>query len=114
MGWKGGTGRNEVELAGITNAALDEKPEVDKGTPQMKAGAKSGHAAKTPAKGKKRVSKRPAASTPEELELPDGWKVDSKVRAKGASKGVTDYYYYSPDGQKFDSIKKVKAFLSAP
>ena len=43
--------------------------------------------------------------------LPEGWKVISKQRKKGMTKGRTDKYWISPDGTKYTSLIKVKRSL---
>lgn len=43
--------------------------------------------------------------------LPEGWKVISKQRKKGMTKGRTDKYWISPNGTKYTSLIKVKRAL---
>ena len=48
----------------------------------------------------------------QELGLPEGWRVQVKVRGDGKTWGQTDKYYLSPCGRKFRSKREVKAFVS--
>ena len=39
--------------------------------------------------------------------LPEGWRVETKVRQTGRTAGMTDTYYHSPDGKRCRSMPEV-------
>ena len=83
-------------------AAIVEAKAKDKAKFALKAKAKA------KAKGKA-LSSLPALRRGSADDLPQGWRIISKVRQSGASKGVVDKYYTSPDGVQYDSLVKAKA-----
>lgn len=46
-----------------------------------------------------------------EFVLPNDWKLVTKQRKRGVTKGRVDRYWISPSGKKFDSLIRVKKFL---
>ena len=74
---------------------------VDLAKPQRKAKAKAKADPKTSIKAK-------GADT---QYLPKGWRRVLRVRKSGKSQGLTDMYYYDPNGKCYDSYAKAsKAF----
>jgi hypothetical protein len=45
-------------------------------------------------------------------ELPDGWRIEKKVRQNGNTAGTSDTYYVSPDGRKCRSMIEVAKYLA--
>ncbi|KAF8082702.1 hypothetical protein N665_0809s0005 [Sinapis alba] len=57
-------------------------------------------------------SKSRKRSAPLDNWLPDGWRVEDKVRTSGATAGVVDKYYYEPvTGRRFRSRTEVLYYL---
>ena len=66
-------------------------------------------------KKRKLVTLKPAAKKPkvaDDKPLPKGWKIMSKARESGKTKGVVDYYYISPKGDKYRSWREVEDHLA--
>ena len=40
-------------------------------------------------------------------QLPEGWTCEERTRSYGASVGTRDFYFYSPKGKCYRSLKKV-------
>ena len=54
-----------------------------------------------------RGMKRPSASVAT-YPSTGGWTVETVLRTKGATAGMTDKYYTSPDGKRFRTLKAAK------
>jgi hypothetical protein len=46
-----------------------------------------------------------------EIDLPAGWRVESKTRKTGKSAGTVDFYYYDPNGKRYRSQVEVQRAL---
>ncbi|CAI9105705.1 OLC1v1004690C2 [Oldenlandia corymbosa var. corymbosa] len=62
------------------------------------------------------VSQRRARRTAEDVSerpdwLPEGWKMEVKVRTSGATVGTADRYFFSPSGERFRSKVEVLHYL---
>jgi len=57
------------------------------------------------------IKKKRKRSEELDMELPVGWRTEITTRTHGKTQGRKDKYWYSPDGQKFRSIKAVREYL---
>ncbi len=55
--------------------------------------------------------KKPAGKLAEVVEVPDGWKMISRHKKRGITKGRVDKYWISPEGIKYNSLKKLQKVL---
>ncbi|PSR89842.1 Methyl-CpG-binding domain-containing protein [Actinidia chinensis var. chinensis] len=104
---------SQPDQNGVTETNQCEAPEPVSDEPELPANAVTTAATdggSTPAEPKE----TPQVTAPPERPswLPEGWRVDYRVRSSGASAGTVDRYYFEPaSGRKFRSRKEVEYFL---
>jgi hypothetical protein len=63
----------------------------------------------------KHVTAKPVTAKPviRGKSLPDGWRIETRVRQTGKTAGRKDTYYYSPTGKMFDSYVTAQVYFLA-
>jgi hypothetical protein len=61
----------------------------------------------------KPVTQSTKPMTPSTKSVPDGWRIETRVRQTGKTAGRKDTYYYSPTGKMFDSYVTAQVYFLA-
>ena len=91
--------------ASLRKQRQDDGLEEDSDESDMDDGSKAFSYLEPEAKRKRKKFKK------QDKILPDGWTRTEEERMQGKSKGTFDTYYFSPDNQRFRSIREVERFL---
>ena len=57
---------------------------------------------------------KPKPKTLKPKEIPDGWRIEIRIRQRGKSAGKTDPYYHAPNGRVFRSYVTAYEYWNAP